>query len=229
MRLDEEQAVFSLTEWARLQAFLGQTGEKPHRQRTEGHGPAFVCGTCGERLYLNVSKGNPAYSTYRCRGLTHAPGSPAASVIRGNADRVAEEDFLARFGALPVLDRVEVGSTEERDEAVARARLDLDAVRAAQDAADEDEEEALFAAYRKAKRALREAEALPTGTRFEDVATGETVAEAWAGADDAARTALLLRFGRWVVRPGRLPIGEKVVFATAEPDYLAGQVDDSAA
>jgi DNA invertase Pin-like site-specific DNA recombinase len=230
IRLDEAQAIFSPGEWARLQEVLGKPGEKPHRQRTEGYGPAFVCQTCGERLYLNLSKRNPAYSVYRCRGLAHASGEPAVSVMRMNADALVEAEFLARFGRLPVTDLVEVGSSETRDSAVALARMNLDAIKAAQDMADDEaEEEALFAAYRKAKRALRQAEAVPTEARFEAVESGQSFAEVWAEANHETRTALLLRLGPWIVAPGRLPLDRKVTLREIEPDYLAGQVDDSAA
>lgn len=222
-RLDPEQALFSLAEWARLQDHLRRP-EKPHRARTDGYGPAFACGVCGDRLYLNVSKRSPAYTTYRCRGVRHAPGQPAASVMRVNADRLVEEEFLSLFGHLPVLAETTTDSSAVRDEAVARARLTLDAIRKAQDETDdEDEEERLFVAYREAKKALRDAEALPRESVTAEIPTGESFAELWATSDDEARTAFLLRFGPWTVEPGRLPI-EKKVHLDREPDYLAGQV-----
>ncbi|WP_036959150.1 hypothetical protein, partial [Promicromonospora kroppenstedtii] len=118
-------------------------------------------------------------------------------------------------------------STAVRDEAVALARLRLDAARAAQDAAVTDEDEdTTYRAYRRAKAALRDAEALPTATVTEEVPTGETFAQVWERADEEDRTSLLLRVGPWVVEPGRLPIDQKVHRAEAEPDYLAGQIDD---
>lgn len=223
VRLDPDQAVFSLAEWSRLQAYLGAPVKT--WAKAAGYGPALACGVCGERLYLNLSKANPAYSTYRCRAVRHAPGAPSATVTRVNADRHVEAEFLDRFGALPVVDLVQVGSSEARDEAVALARLNLDAVRLAQDEAEtEEEEERLFAAYRRAKRGLREAEAIPTEARFEERPTGATFAQAWAGADDAARSEFLRKVGPWVVEPGRLPIEQKVHLDEARHDYLAGQI-----
>jgi DNA invertase Pin-like site-specific DNA recombinase len=219
VRLDEDQAVFSLLEWERLQEHL----DRPEKTwtRTGGYGPALACGVCGDRLYLNLAK--TGHHTYRCRRVKHAPGSPSASVMRVNADRHIETEFLARFGALPVIDYIEVQTSRARSEAVARARLDLEAVRTAQDRAETDEEEeALHLAYLRAKKALRAAEALPEETVTEEVVTGETFRDVWERSDDDARTGLLLRFGRWVVSPGRLPIAEKVRLDAVE-DYLEGQ------
>lgn len=221
-RIDEEQAVFSLVEWAELQDFL----RRPEKtwSKAEGYGPALSCGVCGERLYLNVSAEKAEYATYRCRKVKHGPGEPSATVTRVNADAHVEREFLARFGALPVIEEVEVVSGADRDEAVTLARMRLDALRRALDVAEtDDEEEALFESYRDAKRALRAAEAIPSGSRTERIETGLTFADAWETAGDDDRTALLLRFGPWTVHPGRLPIEQKVTLDVV-PDYLSGQI-----
>lgn len=226
-RIDPDMAVFSLGDWAALQDFLSDRPVKTSHGAAEGYGPALSCAVCGDRLYLNVSKRSANYSTYRCRKVRHEPGDPgAATVTRVNADAFVEDEFLRRFGALPVVEEVEVDSSESRDAAIASARLWLDSVRKAQDAAEDDEEEErLFGDYRRAKRALRDAEALPVEQRRDRFATGETFADAWKTADDSARTRLLLHFGPWVVEPGRLPIDRKIRLQDAPPDYLAGQVD----
>jgi hypothetical protein len=210
-RLDPDMAVFSLAEWSRLKAHLDTLPEKRgHRTTTEGYGPALACGVCGDRLYFGLAK-KVEHSVYKCRRIRHAPGEPSASVMRANADAVIEEDFLRRFGRLPVVEEITTDSSAVRDEAVALARLRLDAARKAQDAAHTDEEdEEAEALVRAARKAVRTAEAMPTETVTAEVATGETVAEVWHRSGDAERTALLVRFGRWVVEPGRLPIDEKV-------------------
>lgn len=225
IRLDPEMAIFSLAEWRRLQTHLRRPA-KPHRSRAGGYGRAFECSVCGERMYLNLSKRSAAYSTYKCRLVKHEPGQPSASVTRVNADAHVEAEFLRRFGYLPVVELVMTDSSAVRDEAVALAHLQLDAIRDAQDAAVTDEEEdRTHTSYLKAKRALRNAEALPTEAVTEEVLTGETFAQVWAEADDERRTTLLLHVGPWVVEPGRLPIEAKVHLPEAEPDYLAGQND----
>jgi DNA invertase Pin-like site-specific DNA recombinase len=227
LRLDPDQAVFTLAEWRRLQEHLQRCpARRQPRRRTEGYGPALACGVCGDRLYFNASARRPEYATYRCRKVKHGPMDPGVTVIRVNADRVVEADFLTRFGGLPVFERITTDSSAVRDEAVARARLQIEAVRAAQDRAETDEEEEeAFGAYLRAKRALRAAEALPTSAVTEEIPTGETFAQVWESSDDEARTDLLLRFGPWVVEPGRLPIEEKISLPEREPDYLAGQTD----
>ena len=224
-RLDPEQAVFSLAEWRRLQEYLAKPETKTW-SKADGIGAALTCSVCGDRLYLNKAP-NPAHATYRCRKVhpAHEGGAPAASVIARNADARVEEEFLRRFGRLPVLEEVTVDSSAEREEAVAVARLRLGAAQGALTAAESDEEEdGAISSVRAAKRALREAEALPGETVTEQRATGLKFAEVWASASGEERSGLLLRFGTWVVRPGRFPIEEKVVLQ-AEPDYLAGQLD----
>jgi DNA invertase Pin-like site-specific DNA recombinase len=217
-RLDEAQAIFSLVEWGRLQEFL----KRPSKawSKAEGIAAVLVCGVCGERLYYQRAA-IEAHSTYRCRKALHAPGKPfagqpSAAITVGLAETRVYTEFLDLFGAWPVTEVVEVGSDVERAEALALARLRLDAARRAQDAAQDDEaEEAADKAYRAARRALRDAEALPATTQSVEVETGETFAQAWERAEVAERVAWLKRVGPWVVAPGRLPVAEKVRRAEA--------------
>lgn len=221
--VDPEAAILSLVEWRELQEHL----DRPEKAwtRTDGYGAALACAVCGDRLYYGVNPRYPASSVYRCGRRKHAPGEPAASVVRRHADEHIEREFLSLFGAWPVLEETVVSASAVRDEAIARAQLDLDAVRRAQDlATTEDEDDRLASEFRKARAALREAEALPEESVRTVRPTGQSFAEAWASADDDARTALLLNVGPWHVEPGRLPIAEKVHIAdNFEPDYLAGQ------
>lgn len=219
-RIEPDAAVFSLVEWRRLQDHLS----RPARSwsKADGYGAALACGVCGDRLYLNVAK-NREHSVYKCRRVKHSPDQPGVSVMVGNANRVVEEDFLVSFGALPVTEAVLVSTSDARARAVAAARLRLDAAKRAQDAAAEDEEERAFAEYRAARRALREAEALPDESVVEYRETGETFARVWERANDYERSAMLVRAGRWLVTPGRMPLAEKIRREAAEPDYLAGE------
>lgn len=222
-RVDPEAAVFTLAEWDALQRHLARPAKA--WTRAEGYGAALACGVCGDRLYLNVAK-RREHSVYRCRRVKHAADEPGVSVIAANADRVVEEDFLGVFGRLPVTEAVVVSTSDARAHAVAAARLRLDAAKRAQDAAaTEDEEEAAFGAYRAAKRALRDAEALPDESVVEYRETGETFAAVWGRSGADVRTALLRRAGRWVVAPGRIPLAAKIHREHAEPDYVAGEAD----
>lgn len=220
-RVEPDAAVFSLVEWAALQEHL--TRPVKAWTKADGYGAALACAVCGERLYLNVAK-RREHSVYRCRRVRHTAGEPGVSVIASNADRAVEEEFLATFGRLPVTEAVVVSTSDARARAVAAARLRLDVARRAQDAAitEEDDDEA-DRAYKSAKRALREAESLPDESAVEYRETGETFAEVWERADRNRRTALLLRAGRWIVVPGRVPLAQKITREDAEPDYLAGE------
>jgi DNA invertase Pin-like site-specific DNA recombinase len=223
VEIDPEAALVSLTTWRRLQEFL----RRPVKAwtRTNGYGGALVCGECGERLYFARSKAAPDSSVYRCGRRLHEPGTPGASVTRLHADRFLEDVFTRRFGRLPVVEEVVLDSSAERDEAIALARLRLEASQEALTNAETDEEETdAFGSVREAKKALREAERLPGETVTTTVETGLTFAEVWSEADDGERTALLNRVGPWVVSPGRgLPIDEKVTWGGV-PDYLEGQL-----
>ena len=213
-RMDPDMAVFSLVEWDRLQAHLARPVKS--WARDEGIGPALECAVCGERLYRQNSKRNPAYSTYKCRGVRgHEGGESAASVIVGNAEAHVEALFTEALGHLPMTETVTESDDTVRAEALVLARMRVDAARAAQDAAQtEEEEDNADAAYKAARRALREAEAVPLSTFSYVRETGLTWGDVYrrGGSDrvDVLRTA-----GKWIVSPGRLPIAEKVVF---EPD-----------
>jgi DNA invertase Pin-like site-specific DNA recombinase len=218
-RLDPDQAIFSLAEWSRLQDFL----RRPEKawSKTDGIGAALFCASCGDRLYLNKAA-NPAHTSYRCRKVKHGEGDgPAASVMAKNAEEHIGREFLARFGALPVLEEVTVDSSAERDEALALARLRLAAAQEALEVAQsDDDEEQAFQSVRDAKRSLRAAEGLPSTRTTVVRETGQSFAEVWEDADGDGRADLLLRAGRWVVEPGRLPIEEKVHLDEAQ-DYMS--------
>jgi hypothetical protein len=227
-------AVFSLAEWERLQHFLNARGPKSWSHHKEGIGAALECSVCGERLYIGATTRTlkeidpktkkrkiMKYEGYRCRGVKHARDESGAiiearaTVMRDTAETYVEKLFLEAFGHLPVTETVEEESDAARLEALAIARAGIDAARRAQDdAATEAEEIAADDAYRAARHALREAEAMPMTTFATVRETGETFAEQYARGG-AARVAALQLAGRWIVSAGRLPIEEKIRF---EPD-----------
>lgn len=217
-RIDPETAIMSLVEYTNLQEVLNKTDKGWNRHG--GIGPALSCSECGERLYFGASKRNADYSTYKCRRvhpIHKAEGRPSASVIAKNVEEYVEAEYLRRFGSQQHM-TVEIQDTNtERSEAVALARLTLQEIRRQQDAAQtDDEEEALYGQYLKAKRALREAEAIPSSRKEVWVPSGHTLAEEWQLTDADGRVLLLKAMGQWQVKPGRLPIEEKVELV--EPD-----------
>jgi len=206
-RIDPGMAVFTLGEWDALQRHMARPVKA--WARDTGIGEALECATCGDRLYRQAAA-NPAHATYRCRGKRHSAGSPAAAVIAANAEARVEALFLESFGALPVTETVTEQDDAGRLERIIRARMAVDAARAGQDAAVTDEEEEnADAAYRAARRALRAAEETEPSSFSYVRDTGETYADLYARAG-ADRVAALALAGRWVVRPGRVPLEEKV-------------------
>lgn len=211
-RVDPDAALMGIADWSRMQRDLEKDkGWFKH----EGIGPALSCYACGDRLYYQASKRNPDYATYKCRGVApeHKEGNAvAASVMVKNAEAYVERVFLEANGKQRGMTTVVEDDSDARREAMALARVRLSEVRRRQDAAEtDDEEEALMVQYLAAKRALREAEALPTTSRLVTKPTGRTLAEEWKDASPAARTLMLNVAGEWVVQPGRLPIEEKIV------------------
>lgn len=210
VEVDPEAGLLTLAEWQALQDFL----ERPRKAwtRAQGYGAALVCSICGQRLYYGHNPRYPKSSVYRCNRSRHEDGDPAVAVVRRHADRHLEEDFLATFGDLEVFEETTVRSSAARDEAVALARLRLDTAKRAFDEAtdDEAEDEALLA-QRAAKRALREAEALPADTVTASRSLGINHRDLWAMLPESERGDFLASVGPWLVYPGRgLSIAEKV-------------------
>lgn len=209
-RIDPDAGIMGLAEWERLQESIN----KPKGwSRHDGIGAALICSLCGDRLYYQASKRKPEYATYKCRK------APGASIIARNAEAEIERVFLDRFGDQRGVVTYVEDSGDERAEAVALARVRLQEVRRRQDAAiTEEEEDALLPAYRAAKRALRDAEAMPSTSRLVTRPTGRTIREEWADATPEARVRMLKVAGDWMVYPGRMPIEQKVRLVEREID-----------
>jgi DNA invertase Pin-like site-specific DNA recombinase len=210
-RVDPEAALLSMTEWNKLRTHMERPEKKPWAHQ-DGFGSVLICATCGDRLYKSVGgAGRPNNNAYKCGRRKHAPGEPAASVMVHLADAYVEQVFLAAHGDLQVVMTVWSDDADKKTEAVSTAQVQLDEVRRRQDrATSEAEEEELVGEYLRAKSALREAQAMPSERVARAEYTGETVAERWARSDDAGRCRLLAAAGRWVVTPGRLPVGDKI-------------------
>lgn len=221
-RVDPEAGIMGMAEWAQMQSLLGR--EKTW-SRHRGIGAALTCGVCGDRLYFNASKRKPESAMYKCRRTSpvHRDGTPSATVNALNAERHVEKVLMERFGNNRGVIAYWQDSTDARAEAVALARVQLQEVRRRQDAANTDEEEeALLEQYFAAKRALRDAEAMPSTRRLVTKPTGRTLAAEWEDADPDGRVVMLKTVGQWVVQPGRLPIEDKVQLVESKPDLSVG-------
>ena len=212
-RIDPDAALLTMTELSRLKAKQqASTGWN----RNEGIGAALQCGTCGDRLYYATPAKDRTSGNYRCRksnpiyrGRERVRSAGIRSV---DAEEYVERAFLDRFGDTMGVVTYWEDSADARTEAVSIAKVRLEEVRRLQDEAVTDEEEdALAGAYREAKRALRDAERLPTTRRMVTEPTGRTIGEEWRDASPASRVAMLKVAGEWTVQPGRLPIEEKII------------------
>jgi hypothetical protein len=200
-RVDREAALLTMSEWTALQDYLNN-GEPKRWSKQDGYGEALVCEICDGRLYKQISR--TGHHTYRCTKTNHKPGEPGLSVMVHAADRYVEETFLGLHGARRYEIVTMVDDASQRLEAVATAKVALEVAQRALGAAEtEEDEDKAYGAVRAAKRAIREAEALPDQRRLERTDTGLTVAEFWKSAGTAERIRMLRAAGQWVVRPGR--------------------------
>lgn len=211
-RIDPEAAILSMAEWTRLQSML-KTGRGWNKH--DGIGAALTCATCGGRLYY-AAPGSRAWDQAGYKCARTAPEHkeqriPSASITVARAEEYVERVFLDMFGDQKAVVQYFEDSGDDRTEAVSIAKVQLQEVRRRQDeAVTDEEEEALLVEYRAAKRALRDAEALPMTRRMVTMPTGRTVGEEWRDADPAQRVLMLKLAGDWLVQPGRLPIDEKI-------------------
>lgn len=211
-RIDREAALLTLAEWRALQEYLSVPEAKAW-SKARGYGAALRCEVCGERMYFTKGR-KIEYSTYACRRVKHEPGVTSPTVTVRLVDDLLEQTFLDNWADEPEVEQIVADSASVRDEAVALARVTLEAAQEAFRVAVSDEEERqALDSLRDAKNGLREAEALPVERVTTTRPTGRTYGDAWAAADDDERSHLLLTcLGPAVVRPGRMPIEEKVTW-----------------
>lgn len=211
-RVDPEAALLTMAEWRALQDHMGRP-EKGWSKR-EGYGAALLCGVCGERMYVNLSKAG--HHTYTCRRTKHAPGQSAPAIMVHKAESYMEERFLSDHGSRRALVSAWSDSQAAKDEATSLAEVRLAEAQRRFSVAvtDEQEEEALIH-LREAKQALRAAQSLRGERVFTTEDSGKTVAEVWAAADAEERTRMLTQVATWTLMPGRGPVEKRIVVEPA--------------
>lgn len=219
-RINPAAAILTLSEWEELRAYL----DKPEKAwaKQNGYGRVLLCGTCGDRLYINKSKRKPEYATYRCRKVRHAPGEPSVSVMVPATNEHVEATFLDAFGEQPYRVTTVSGDTSARDEAVIVADLRIEEIERRMRTASREQRRDLNAALMAAYDARDDAASIPDEVRQTVTDTGQTIAEVWAEATDDMRELLVGAFGTFKVQPetAGLPISERVVWEGANPQAI---------
>lgn len=217
-RIDPDAALLSMAEWSRLREHMKRPDKKPWAHQ-DGYGAALTCAICGFRLYKSSGgEARPNNNAYKCGRAKHAKGTPAASVQVAVADPFIEKTFLETFGERDLMISSWSDSSDTKLEAIAGAEINLEAAQAAfLDDLDEGDEDEMLNVLRTAKRALKAARELPEERTFTTEPAGYTVREHWERSDAATRCRMLSTVGKWVVHPGRLPVGEKIEL---KPDDL---------
>ncbi|MGC0317460.1 recombinase family protein [Kitasatospora acidiphila] len=179
------------------------TPKKPGSRAPKGtyllSGRAF-CGTCGQRLYMTVSSGRPAYQcSGRVRGIAASVNcKPAPLMVAGDLDGITRDRFLEDYGRVPLFRREYDPGTgyaaRIADLEADRKRLRDDRSVGLYDSADDSEW--FRREYARMGRELEELKQLPdrpAGMRW--VPIGETVADQWHSApDDVARREILASY-----------------------------------
>ena len=223
--VNEDAAILSPAEWSRLAALMRRNEGKAWTRQT-GFGRVLACGECGERLYLQLSKRNPDYATYRCRkpAGVHPVGAPGVSVMVHAANDFVESDFLAMWGSEPYR-MVSVSDDDTaRREAIASANIRIDETNRRMRSACRSELAQLSADLVAAYGALSDADAIPSERREVVSDTGQTIGEVWAESDSDTRERIACAFGRYVVRPGtpggRGALPDRVTWEGLKPDAV---------
>jgi DNA invertase Pin-like site-specific DNA recombinase len=224
--VNPDAAILSLAEWQRLDAFMSRNDGKAW-SRHVGYGRALACGECGERLYLQRSDRRPEYNTYKCRkpAGVHPKDAPGVGIIVTKVEPHVESEFLSMWGSEPYRVAAVTEDDSARREAVAAANVRVTELERRMRGAERSERRRLNTALMAAYDALDEAEAIPTERREVVSETGQTIGEVWAEADQTARERIVCAFGRFVVKPGRAPLAERVAWDGLTPDSvrLAGE------
>lgn len=191
--------ILTMAEWGALQATLDARAQPQNRRVTGGtmlRGLA-VCGLCGRVLSGSTRKAPSGHrlAYYVCGASGQGRACKGVSVSRPRLDAFVAEEFLKAYGRVPVV-RVTPSAPSATDEEVAAVREalgDLERDRYERGLFRDTDGTARFAeihARLSARLAALDAEHLPSLPSIQR--TGQTYAEAWAGAgDDAARRALL--------------------------------------
>ncbi len=146
----------------------------------------LFCAECDQRLWVTVSGGRTVYACQRRAGRCSGPNIKAE-----NAERAVTEAFLAVAGSWDEVEHVEKITAPKTKQGLADVAA---AIREATSelAADGADGPAILRRVDLLKARRAELQSIPSATTTSIVATGRTVAEAWAGSNDDARRQMLL-------------------------------------
>jgi DNA invertase Pin-like site-specific DNA recombinase len=217
-RIDPKAAVITMVEWQRLQTLLGKPDKAWTKQN--GFGAALACGVCGERMYINLAR-NRDHSVYRCRKIKHTAGEPAPSIMVRAANDFLSNGFLRFYGDNSYTILTFRDDNADRTVAISSAMVAIAEIQRRMSAAsDADAIMALAAELAEAHKARAAAEAMPSSAVEWEADTGERIADVWARSTDDEREALVLRYGRLFVRPGRGQPADRLVWVDRGDEAL---------
>ncbi|GGU17131.1 integrase [Nocardioides albus] len=219
--IDPDMALLTMAEWMALREMLESRKLKAW-EVAKGYGSGMTCGVCGERLYRHHTDKRPSKTALACIRKKHAKGDPGVSIAEHRVNPYIEETFLRLYGQREHVEHQTIEESAVRLEAISRAKVALiEAQKALTAAVDDAEEDEAYQAVRAAKRAVREAEAMPTERVTKLVPTGETWGDLWESSDDLERCELLRLAGTWAVVPGRGLALDKKIVHTQKPFGIA--------
>lgn len=227
--LEAFEPVLSLDTWRSLRALLEvdkAPAKRTRRKRATRLLSGIVsCGRCGGVMYPATSGGG---RSYRCSTASRGRDCVGVSIRCEPLEAMVTEEFLRRFGALPVFEQREILAPEPAELAEVEHSISETATAMTEDDADVVALGERLAALKARRADLR---AAPSEPVVEQVDTGRTFREMWD--DDTTPTTVRRGYLERVLvslavapgKAGRRPFAPERVTLEWIEDYLAGQLD----
>ncbi|MGI8308960.1 recombinase zinc beta ribbon domain-containing protein [Saccharopolyspora hattusasensis] len=194
--------------WRDLQAELATRKDPNQRQKARKAllvGVAF-CGHCGGKLYITGSDNRDGRSRrrYGCIARRKGVDCPGPTLYADLLEPWVEKKFLRAVGRMMLRERIEHAGEDHRAE-IADLRAQLTRLREhGRKGLYDDAPEEFATAVGALQGRLKELEARPTETTFEEQITGETYAQRWASDGTLGKWNALISAGvRVELAPGR--------------------------
>ena len=189
-------------DWRRLQALMDEREGAPSANRSNLHpllGVLF-CGVCKGKLYQGWLAPGPnrkvAVRQYRCAARAHGREcAKPAYIVAEPVDAYAESQFLKRFGAFEVVERIEFPGVDHTAE-IEELKATVDDLSARIASLRGPAADALMSQLQGRSDRLERLQAEPVmPARVELVPTGKSYAEVWADSDQPTRLQTLIKAG----------------------------------
>jgi site-specific DNA recombinase len=180
------EPLLSLDEWHRLRAKFAPQDDRPARKRADWPLSGMVrCDLCGGPC--SAGQGQHGTRRYRCLATAGAGKCPGVTINAETLEAYTEAEMLRVAGSLPVTETIEVETDDGR-----RADITASLATLARQITEPGADVAGIASRISAFSAERDALPATAAREVHTVATGRTLAEEYAAAEDIARRRKLM-------------------------------------